>query len=258
MNELAKAMQESKDHHEEEYTSFLIYGGFGSGKTHSLSTARLPIYIFSFDAGGAQLPCIKKLVDAGLAVVDYSVANDVPEKPFAYRRLSERLKALHKEGAWEKFGTIAVDSLTTLADSIMWHVRPGGQPQIQDYNTLELELRKLINTGNALPCDFILTAHIDINRDEVSGAIITSVMVPGRVTKEKIPQQFSEVYVAEPTAATKTEDIVYKFATRPRGKLKARTRIGSGIFDEYVPMDFMALRKLAGREVEHKPPLTAS
>ena len=58
--------------------------------------------------------------------------------------------------------------------------RQGTIPQIQDYLVQQNTIRDTIKAFTNLPCDCILTGHISLDKDEVSGRMHSSIMVAGK------------------------------------------------------------------------------
>ena len=53
-----------------QFSNFLIYGDFGTGKTQILSTCPKPVFIDSFDPGGTKTAALQPLIDKGDVIVD--------------------------------------------------------------------------------------------------------------------------------------------------------------------------------------------
>jgi hypothetical protein len=102
-----------------------------------------------------------------------------------------------------------------------------------------------------LPCDVILTAHLDVDKDEATGRMFVGPMFVGKL-KQRIPILFDELYCMQ-TKNTST-GIVYSLLTRSDGIFKARTRLGKGgLFETNEKPDIKALLKKAGYLTEDKP-----
>ena len=93
-------------------------------------------------------------------------------------------------------------------------------------------------------------------KDEVTGAIMTAVLFPGKGSI-KIPLGLDEMYVLEtrevpvPGQGLQMER---NLITRPTGKYRACTRMGrNGLFDLREPADLGKLIKKAGFPFENKP-----
>ena len=129
--------------------------------------------------------------------------------------------------------------------------RSAGTPQMQDYLVQINTLRDAIKLITSLPCDVILTGHVDSEKDEVTGRVTTGVMITGKL-KEKLPLLMDEVYMAVTKESSK--GVEYSLLTRNTGLYKARTRLGrSGIFDTYEEPNLKVLMEKAGLDASDKP-----
>lgn len=101
-----------------------------------------------------------------------------------------------------KFGTdrvLVIDSLSALNDMAMQLVVGGKVTRaIQDWmvaqNTLEMLINKLVSD---LSCFFLLTAHLEREKNEVTGAMEVMVSTLGRKLGPKLPKYFSDVIEAK-------------------------------------------------------------
>lgn len=239
--------------------NILVYGDYGTGKSTLLSTCRLPLYVFSFDPGGTKLPALQKLRDEGLAILDTDYENENAKKPTVFKAFDKTLTEMKNAKAFENIGTVAIDSLTTFSDAVMNFIldrdhRAGTVPQIQDYYVLQSLLGQVVRELCNLPCDFILTGHISTDKDEVTGRMITSLLVPGK-NSQKIPVLFDEVLISTLEMDAK-KNPVYSVRLVGDAKYKTSTRQFSGDqFSPYESPDIMALRAKAGKPVEHLQPI---
>lgn len=173
----------------------------------------------------------------------------------------ERLKRLR---IFDQLGTFCIDSLTTMSEAMMNAIMSKGVkvetvagqrvPSMQCYMALGLMLRDVFKDLSELPCDVIVTAHMEAEKDELSGAVMSSIMVTGKM-KVKIPMLFDEVYVALTTPGTSDGKVAPQFflQTQNNGIYKARTRLGgNGVFAEREPANIKALLKKAGYQCEDK------
>jgi hypothetical protein len=101
-------------------------------------------------------------------------------------------------GAVDSWGTdkaLVIDSLSGLSDMAMQLVAGGkAVRQMQDWmvaqNTLEFFINKCVTDLN---CWFVMTAHIEREKDEITGAMSVMVSTLGRKLAPKIPKYFSDV-----------------------------------------------------------------
>lgn len=231
----------------------LILGRFGKGKTFSTRTAPAPILIHSFDPGGS-----KGLIDdirSGRVIVDSSFESESRTSPNAFANWEKTFRKMKADGTFEYIGTYVIDSITTFAESMLYHIvakagRPGTIPQLQDYLVQIEMLKAIIKEIAGLPCHFIALGHIIVDKDETTGKMETFPMVTGKL-KEYLPLLFDEVYIAETVNTSK--GLEYKFLTAPKGMYNARTRLGSNnrLEKEEIP-DFKQILKKVGLPYEDK------
>lgn len=238
--------------------NWLLYGPFGVGKTHTVFTGRQPIYMQSFDPNGSSLRHVHAMCAEGRAIVNRDCEVEDDMRPTAYDRFVANFNALKTAGAFNHIGTYAIDSLTFFTEALVNKVHAnngllGKNLRIQDYMEVKNLFRRVIAMCCALPCDFVLTAHVTSEKDEVTLETITAITTVGK-NGTIIPTFFDEVYVSE-IADRKAAVPTYAVLTSPTGRYNARTRIGSGVFAQRETPDLMYLRKKAGRGVDHLPPL---
>lgn len=238
--------------------NWLLYGPFGTGKTHTVFTGRQPIYMQSFDPNGSSLRHVSALCAEGKAIVNRDCEYEDDKSPSAFDKFVLNFNTLKKAGAFDHIGTYSIDSLTFLTDAILNKVHAnngliGKNLRIQDYGEVKDIFKRVIAMCCALPCDFVLTAHVTSEKDEVTLETITNITTVGK-NAQIIPTFFDEVYVSE--VNRKDAAASYHVLTSPQRRYNARTRIGSGVFAQHEVPDLMALRKKAGRGVDHLPPLS--
>ncbi len=234
---------------------FIIIGYSGVGKTHLLRTCPQPVYVDSFDKGGTRGVLDDMIAEHRIAV-DHRWEVDETMNPTAYKGWDDNFTRLMRSNFFERVGTYAVDSMTSLSDAIMASVlkkagRAGKEPDYyKDYPQHHIIIRDAIKMIWSLPCYTVLSGHISTLKDDVTGGIISSLMLPGKAAV-KVPIHADEIYILE---VEETKDgLKHTLLTRNTGKLRARTRIGSRKFNTKEPADIRALIKKAGFNAEDKP-----
>lgn len=210
----------------------LIYGEVGTGKTQILSTARPPILIHSFDPGGTKT--IRHLIRSaanptGSIVVDDRFENEDSRTPTAYELWKKEASRLEREGIFSVIGTYVIDSATMWGEAIMNQTMKEQKntttvPSQREYQLQMTAIKQAVKDLCGLPCDFILTGHVDIKKDEITGRIKSGPMLTGKL-QESLPALFDEVWVT--SAQGSGEKITYSVLTCNDGYWKARTRLGS-------------------------------
>lgn len=230
----------------------LVMGRFGTGKTRLLGTARKPILIDSFDPGGTVV--LRDLIKAGDVVLrDYS--RDDPKNPDSYKRWEKQWEDDLRTGFLKYFGTYSIDTLTTWIDSASTKVakdkgREDNLPKLPDYPIIINMCKNMIKLTSAEDCDFILTAHLEAVKDEITGEIREEVATYPSL-RPKVPALFTEKWVM--ITKDKPGGCDYKILTKPRGRYQASTQLGKDdIFAmEEVP-DIKTLLKKAGLPTDDK------
>lgn len=243
----------------------LIGGKSGSGKTTILNTCRQPVLVDSFDPGGTR-SIIKNLYHPernpkGFIHADTRYEDEEASSAKAFRKWEQEFEIRKKNNVFDSVGTYCIDSATTWTEAMMNEIlraqgRPAkrqlsarsakdqsGLPLIQDYQIQMNCLRDYIKVLTALPCDFILTCHVDLQKDELTGQILGEFMITGKM-KHKLPIFFDEVYIMDNQMSS--SGITYRLMTRNSGRFEAKSRIGASNFSTYEEPDIMALRKKAG------------
>jgi len=249
-NEIRQRYQEDTRN---ESFNLLLYGDYGTGKTYSLRTARMPVLIHSFDPGGTD--SVLDLIESGEVIADTRFEVEDADNPSAYKKWEKEYQQLKRKGFFEHIGTYVIDSATMWADALMNQVlksnnRAGGKPQLQDYLVQIGTAKDAVVDATGLPCDFILTGHIDIDKDEVSGRMRSTLMITGKL-KTKLPLLFNEVWVAQ--ANQTSGGINYTFLTQADGLYQARSRLAATAdLDKNEDQNIRKILEKAGRDTSSK------
>lgn len=120
---------------------------------------------------------------------------------------------------WGDDRAFVIDSLTGV-NLMMTQLQTGnrGTLTLPDYNVCQLTLENLIVTLCSLRCFFTLTAHLEMEKDEISGKIKIMASTVGKKLAPKVPIHFSEVIRA------RREDGQFYWSTEDsEAELKARS-----------------------------------
>lgn len=235
----------------------LILGETGTGKSEIFKTARTPVHMDSFDPGGT-----KGLVDEinkGDIIADISYEVENPYKPKQFKSWKYDFDHREKSGYFAQFGTYGLDSSTMWAACIMNRIqekdgRAGEPPKwAKDYDPQKIIIRNWIKRILALPCDVIVTGHLEPIEDKVTDEIKWRYMTTGKGTII-IPLEFDEIWVTH--TKEKSSGLTYQIITKATGPYLAASRMGKGgIFDTYEVPNIKALLKKAKRDYQDKPKL---
>jgi len=234
----------------------LIYGKPKTGKTTLISTARLPILIDSFDAKGTDVEALKALKEKGECIVDGRYEAEDFRSPTAFALWEHTFDQRKRNGFFNSFATYVIDSMTTWAQAMMNQInaaakRPG-QPAIQDYGIQQRTAQMYYNMWAELPCDVFLLAHVDIQRDEVSGKMETGLLVPGKLSP--LTQNFfSNVFLTQKTNTPSGPQ--YSLMCLGDGFYVAGSRDAGKVLTNNEPTNIKAIIKKAGLSDADLPPL---
>lgn len=212
-----------------EHKKVLVVGTPGSTKTCFGVGFPYPILALDFDnkinsAAAWYADDVERLKN--VEVINMSRRLDGSDPIAELNKLvNERLIPQQKAGKMEH-KTLLIDSGTTFSSAVLNHIiktnpgvkrvasQQGVQPSQSDYGILKREFEKLIPGLLSLPMNVIMTAHIDLKRNDITGEIIRAPLMDGRFGPN-LPIFFEEVYVAfmkdgKPWAQTKS-DATYNF-----------------------------------------------
>ena len=175
-----------------ENTKLLLVGPSGSGKTCFAMEFPKPIYVFDTDnkissaaAHHAGAPWLKD--------VEYDSYAKQGESDFPIERMNKKLGEMRKDidAGTFKYKTVIIDSLTTYTEQAfpyLMKMNPGIKrqainkacvPALQDYGIFKIFTRDLITQTLSFPCSVVMTAHIDLKRDEHTGRLIHRPLMAG-------------------------------------------------------------------------------
>lgn len=232
----------------------LICGEMGTGKTYLLKTCRKPILYHCFDPGG--FVTLRPEIEKG-EILPELFAPDDPMKPWAYAKWIGVMETYIREDFFSNFGTYALDSSTLWAEDILSFLAAkrgaaGKTPEGKlDYLPQKTEIRNWITRILGLPCDVIVTGHLEATEDQVSGRVTYRYATTGKGTII-IPAMFDEVYVS--LAEDGPKGVKYSLQTAGAGRYAARSRLAAnGKIEQFEEPDIKAILKKAGYPTADKP-----
>lgn len=254
------AIRETYASNSSPYQNFLIYGDFGTGKSSLAATAPKPVFIDSFDPGGTKTTLLRDAIERGDVIVDNTWERDSWKAPKVFRNWEQEMFDRERAGFFSLFGTYVLDSITSWSAYLMYEIlrkgnqksgsRVGQTPEIKDYLVQKMTAVDWINRIMAYPCHVIITGHIGLDKDEITGKMETGLLLANKLSRE-LPNAFDEKYV---TLAGKGNS--YTLLTRNDGYYRAETRMGGGIFAEHEEPNIQKLLKKANRNWQDRPALS--
>lgn len=246
ISELAKEYREQSSV-SAKFNRVLLYGGTGTGKTYSLRTFKLPLFVDSFDPGGSV--CLKDFVKDGKAIVRSEFEVEDWDSPSAFDKWDRGFDAVVRTGVFEQVGTYCLDSATTWAQAALNVVlkangRAGKVPHQNDWYPQMVLIEKSLRNIMNLPCDVVFICHDDAVKDEMTGGLSRLPLLTGKLSK-RIPLLFSEMYYSQVVRSSKGAE--YKWQTVSDSQIAARSRNAATAKVKVEPMEIADFRKLADK-----------
>jgi hypothetical protein len=231
----------------------LVLGGYGSGKTRLLRTCRKPILVHSFDPGGSKTNKEFASDPTNGMIVEDRFEKEDPNNPTVWNAWKREMQDLQVAKVFDVLGTYVIDSFSLWSEcwSNMYAKMKGRADniiQLQDYQVFRNAVRDYVKAFTGLPCDFIMTGHLTMEKDEVTGQTYAELMTFKSLMRY-VPMLFDEVYVLRSNSTSKGPE--YQLLTAPVDRYQARTRIGTdGKFEPVEKPDFKILLEKAGYPAE--------
>jgi len=256
---MAKELAEKYKNDKKQQTfNLLLLGEMGSGKTFLVRTARKPIHIDSFDPGGSK--GLEDYIAKGDIIVDSRFESEKPMKPFAFNDWKAIMDTRVREGYFDHIGTYMLDSSTSWSKAIMNSILKkaglaGTAPRFtKDYTPQKVAIENSIYECLDLPCDFILTGHLEPFKDESDGGRVRFRYMTTGKGALVIPTLFDEIWVCDPKDSS--NGVEYRILTQNTGTITCRSRLAKeGLLNQYEKPDIKAILKKAKRSCEDKPKL---
>jgi len=212
------------------FLNVLAYGLFGSGKTTLAGTAQdhpmtSPILMLDVEGGTTTLRH-RKDID----VIQVRSIGDVVDVHNTLRTDNDGF-----------YKTVAIDSLSELHDLDMREIMRRRDPnadvaQIQEWGQARNHMRKIVRAYRDLPMNTIFTAQLDIDKDNITGAIQYSPSFSGKL-KTELPGFIDIVGYLYTTIEEEEIIRTIQFGQTRRVMAKDRTGVLGGKLDSpTIPM----------------------
>lgn len=254
----AELAEKYKNDKKQSSFNLLLLGEMGSGKTFLIRTARKPVHIDSFDPGGSK--GLSDLIATGDIIVDSRYESEKPLSPFAFAEWKSVMDSRVRSKYFDYIGTYMLDSSTTWSKAIMNDVLKkaglaGSSPRFtKDYQPQKNAIENAIYEMLDLPCDFILTGHLEAFKDEAEGGKVRFRYMTTGKGALVIPTLFDEIWVMDPKDSS--NGVEYRVLTQNTGTYTCRSRLAKeGLLSQYEKPDIKAILKKVGRSTEDLPRL---
>ncbi len=154
----------------------LVYGNAGVGKTSLIPTLPTPV-VLSAEGG------LLSIADADVSFVEVSSYDTLME---AYKWVTESDEAKH-------FESIALDSISEIAEVVLNHEKKIAKDPRQAYGAMQEQMSDIIRAFRDIPNKHVyFTAKCEKATDE-TGRILYAPSMPGNKTGQQLPYFFDEV-----------------------------------------------------------------
>lgn len=188
----------------------LIMGEPGVGKTVLACSFPGPTLLLDFDGKADSASSFYKGNSELLNSIDVEELNaTLVDDPIAnLNKLVNTVLIPQQRAGKMEYKTIVLDSITTFSRAALNHIvktnpgikrvtsKQGVQPGMQDYGILRRVFAQLIPGLLSLPCNVVMTAHIDAKKDDLTGEISRGAVMDGSFSQE-LPVYFKEVWVLQ-------------------------------------------------------------
>ena len=223
-------MPNASDVKAQAFHRILLLGDSGSGKTSQIATLPGRKYVYAFDSNSlltlrgqdvdydeylpTHVPSAVSSLTKGKADPRSTIASGV------YQQFEQEFDTRVKDGFFDQYDWICLDSATTLLDLMMDRVlsingRFGQWPQQDDYGPVMVAFINLCRTLTAMNKQVLVTGHLEVKQDQVTQKITNRPMMTGRLIV-KIPLLFSDVFYCDSELDDKGH-VNYRIQTVPSG-----------------------------------------
>lgn len=268
--------QMHKERHQRSKFNAIITGHYGEGKTTLAETCPRPVLFHSFDPGGSR-SINPELVERGAIIVDDRFEDENPEDPKMFDLWISEFNRLADADVFNSIGTYFIDTLSSWVGISMYrllksagritgkgiigkgtsekgfsYAKVEGVAEMDDYKKLIPVIDFCMKKILALPCCVVVTAHIELEKDDMQSKWYSSPMLPGRALRALVPTWFDEVYKIESVEGAKGN--TYRLLTVREYPYYAKTRIGrGGKLNRFEPADIKGIMKKCGLDTTDLP-----
>lgn len=208
----------------------LIYSDAGLGKTMLNATAPTPVLI---SAESGLLSLRKQNIEKVFGVETPGVSYNIPVIEIeTVDDLMEAFKWCTESEECKQFETIAIDSITEIAEVVLSNAKAQVKDPRQAYGEL---IEKMTNTIRAFRDikgkHVYMAAKMEMQKDEGSGISLYGPACPGAKLSQQLPFFFDEVFhlgMAKTAPTDGSSPVSYRYLrTQPDLQFKAKDRSGA-------------------------------
>ena len=210
----------------------LVYGISGAGKTTALATLPRPI-ILSAEKG------LLSIAGTGIPVLEIETFEDLDE---AYKWCVNPANQQH-------FDSIALDSITEIAEKVLVHAKTKVKDARLAYMELSDKMIDIIKKFRDIQGKHvIMTAKIESNKEELTGIVKYFPAMPGAKLTQKLPYLYDEVWFLGIKTDPTTNQSWRYIQTGPDFQVIAKDRSGKLGFMEPVHLGQLITKMLTPQQ----------
>lgn len=214
---IADEITKAEDMNDLPTTNIMLTGPSGAGKTTFLATMIGPSLLINIDNRAESLRGFK-----GIDIIDCYEKSDQATAWMRLVRIQQWLTSLARKDNLP-YANVMLDSATSgyaiamnFALTLDTKYGLGGAPAQQHYLPQMYNFMKTLGKLLALPCNTIMTAHEQLEKNEMSGELIYLPMATGK-NRQELPKAFNEVYYLW---RKPNQDGSYSFFANTQGEVK--------------------------------------
>lgn len=165
--------------------------------------------------------------------------------PGCWEAFSKEIMLWKKNGPQYGCQTFALDSLTFAADEVVEKVANGTAMSLPKWGEAIGELKKQLGYLTTLQCHVVVTAHIQIEKDDLMGGLVYLPLIFGKALPGQLPGWFNDVWVTTIQTASNQGKVssAYRVQTGPDLRIKFAKNTSGGKLELYENPTFENLTR---------------
>lgn len=175
------------------FVKAMVYGGPGLGKTVLTATLGPGVLLISAEGGTLSLrrPNLERLFGVGNPSISYDIPYIEVSTVTDFNDALQYIQSAHEA---KQFHSIALDSVSEIAEVVLNNAKRQVKDPRQAYGELTEKMESLIRAYRDLPRNVYMSAKMEPQKDEMTGAIKYGPSMPGRKLGPAMPYFFDEVF----------------------------------------------------------------